>query len=119
MSDDITIRELVAIGNEDMFAWAVFHLMTIGPVDSFMEKFKIDASNHDNTVNVEMRVNGVEVSPRQVFKRLAQEHDNMLKRQAAELLKEKLGASTELLFKLEQLIQREAQDALGVDWENR
>jgi len=122
MSDTITIGELVESPPREMMPWAIMVLLSHYDTDDFLKHFNIDASNHDNTVTVEMRINGVEVSPAEIFKQLNNQHEDMVKRCAMELIQEKIkgvDAVTELLENVRSLVQREASAALGVDWETR
>lgn len=124
MADEVTIKELTEVKPQSMFAWAIFHLMVHGETTNknFLERFNIDASNHGNTVKVELRINGVEVSPRVAFAELERQHDDMVKREAMELIQSKCGeanAVMDLVSELEKFAKRRAAEALGVDWQDR
>jgi hypothetical protein len=122
MTDTVTIKELVHSPPNDMLSWAVMHLISRNSDEDFLKRFNIDASNHDNTVTVEMRVNGVKVPVKEVFKELQRQLDAMVKREAMELIATKCGsanAAIQLLDRIGDLVRREAADALGVDWEDR
>lgn len=119
MSDDLTINELVKSPPTDMLAWSVMTLISHCAPANLLEHFRIDASNHDNTVKVEMKINGVEVSPREVFAQLDAQHTEMVKRQALKLIKEKfvgLDDITTLISELRSFAERKASSALGVEW---
>lgn len=117
--DKITIRELIAIGGDDYFAWATWHIICSSkPAEEFLERFNLKEAvrDHDKTVTVEMKVNGVEVSPREVFTELGRQFEALLKRKALELLQERLASSAELLDRIERHIKAEATALLGADW---
>ncbi len=120
MSDTLTIHEIVKTTPTDLLAWSVMHLLSLGPID-FLQHFGIDASNHDNTVKVELRINGIEVSPREVFDELNRQHTEMVKRQAMAILESKVSLHkvSQMASNIESLVMREAADALGANWEDR
>jgi len=123
MSDEVAISDIVkSPKDQDLLAWATLVLISQYRGKDMLERFKIDAFNHANTVNVEMRINGVEVSPRAVFGEIESQLDEMVKREAADLLKQKLGGLVEvqdMVHSIKQTIEREACDKLGVDWSDR
>lgn len=124
MADEIAIKELIEPRPQNMLAWAVFHLMVHGETTNknFLERFNIDAANHDNTVKVELRINGIEVSPRVAFAELERQHDDMVKRHAEKLILEKCGEMNvvaDLVYELEKYAKRRAAEALGINWQDR
>ena len=119
MSDALTIKELTTSPLTDMLTWAVMTLISHFPTKNFLEHFGIDASNHNNTIKVELKINGVEVSPREVFDQLDKHHTEMVKNQAMKLIKEKfagLDDITTLISELRSFAERKASSALGVEW---
>lgn len=119
---DVPIKDLVTNPPRDLLSWSVFNLMVDSAPKDFLERFGIDASNHENSVRVELKINGVTVSPKAVFVELERQFEELVKTRAMKLVVEKCGESSkaaDLLSEINEFAKRRAAEALGVNWEDR
>lgn len=122
MSDEIAIKEMAALPQPDLLAWAVMNMIVEFGGDKFLEVFSIDATNHENRVVVDLKINGVEVSPRQVFAELNRQLDELIRREAMRLIQEKCcesSAAMKLVDEIGEFAKRRASESLGVGWQDR
>ncbi len=81
--------------------------------EDFLGKFKIEHGKGDRKVDVRLTVNGVEVDFAGFLKRLETSYDEHVARRAIQILEEKCGVVTDVLYRLTEHVKRTGHDALG------
>jgi hypothetical protein len=106
--ETITVNQVVE--DDRKLGWlsaAILNMIS----DKFAE---IIPEGAEKQIEIEIKFNGVEVSFTDFIDRLAKSYDESVKRAALNLLKEKLGDLTDVVYKIEQYATDTAKNILNV-----
>lgn len=110
MADKIDFMQ----NQNNFIGWALMHLL-VGHEDVIKNKPR----GEEKAYNVEVRIDGVEVSFKEMCSVLESDFDHQVKAAAVKLLQERFNHMNDILYNLEQKVVGAAKDEFGLWNEER